>query len=248
MKFLDKLGLALFSIIVLIIAVVLCLISFGWMEQTIFSILIGKVLINATYTNILVGVCIVLMLLAIRCLFFSDMGEKEEGDEGILLQNEDGRLLITVSTIKDMVKGVIQEIPDIVDSESSVEITKQNDVIINVIIDITNKTVIKEVSSKLQVRIKKAIKSATDLDIKYVNVRVRNAESISDVVYEESNTEKNVKENDKDIKKSNKNAENSNVENIKKDNKNLNDNKENKKAETKTKTKTTSNKSVSKTK
>ncbi len=243
MKFLDKLGLALFSILVLIIAVILCLISFGWMEPTIFGILIGKVLINATYTNILIGVCIVLILLAIRCLFFSDMGEKDESDTGILLQNEDGRLLITVSTIKDMVDGVIKEFPNIVNSESNVEITKQNDVIIDIIIDITNQTVIKDISSKLQVKIKKTIKSATDLDIKYVNVRVRNAESTSNMMYDEVNEEKT-----KNINEKQKNEENLKVENNKEYDKNSNDNRESKEGENKAKNRTTSNKSVSKTK
>ena len=107
MKFLDKLGLALFSIITLVIAIVLCLIGFGWMEPAIFSILIGKILISQTYTYIMIAICIILMLLAIRCIFFSEVDEKKnEVDSGILLQNEDGKLLITVETLKNMVKGV----------------------------------------------------------------------------------------------------------------------------------------------
>ncbi len=188
MRFLEKLGLALFSIIVLVISVVLCLIAFGWMESTIFSILIGKVLISQTYTYIMVGVCVVLILLAIRCIFFSDPKEIEESDDGILLQNEDGKLLITVETLKNMVDGVINEIPNITDSSTGVLITKENDIIISVSIDVTKETVIKDVSSKLQVKIKKAIKDATDLDIKAVNVRVRNAETVS------SNSQENVEE------------------------------------------------------
>ena len=167
MRFLEKLGLALFSIIVLVISVVLCLIAFGWMESTIFSILIGKVLISQTYTY---------------------PKEIEESDDGILLQNEDGKLLITVETLKNMVDGVINEIPNITDSSTGVLITKENDIIISVSIDVTKETVIKDVSSKLQVKIKKAIKDATDLDIKAVNVRVRNAETVS------SNSQENVEE------------------------------------------------------
>ena len=188
MRFLEKLGLALFSIIVLVISVVLCLIAFGWMESTIFSILIGKVLISQTYTYIMVGVCVVLILLAIRCIFFSDPKEIEESDDGILLQNEDGKLLITVETLKNMVDGVINEIPNITDSSTGVLITKENDIIISVSIDVTKETVIKDVSSKLQVKVKNAIKDATDLDIKAVNVRVRNAETVS------SNSQENVEE------------------------------------------------------
>ena len=103
MKFLDKLGLALFSIVTLVISIVLCLMVFGWMEPTIFSILIGKVLANQTYSYIMLGVCIFLILLAIRCIFFADNQEESDDDTGILLQNEDGKLLITKETLRNMV-------------------------------------------------------------------------------------------------------------------------------------------------
>ena len=178
MKFLDKLGLALFSTIVLVIAIVICLISLGWMEPTIFSILVSKALISQTTTNITVGVCIAIMLLAIRCLFFSDLDKNDSSDDGILLQNEDGRLLITTDTLKDMVDGVVKEFSDVTDSTTNVIITRENDIIIEVEIDVMKQTVIKEISSKLQIRIKKTVKDTTDLDIKYVNVRVRNADTV----------------------------------------------------------------------
>lgn len=178
MKFLDKLGLALFSALVLVIAIVLCLIGLGGMEPTIFSILISRVLISQTATNIMIGVCVFLILLAIRCLFFSDSDKKESDNDGILLQNEDGRLLITTDTLKDMVDGVVKEFPEITANTTNVIITKENDITIEEEIDVKKKTVIKEVSSKLQITIKKSIKDTTDLDIKYVNVRVRNAEVI----------------------------------------------------------------------
>ena len=180
MKFLDKLGLALFSIITLVLSIVLCLIAFGWMESTIFSILIGKVLISQTYTYIMVAVCVLLILLAIRCIFFGEEKE-EESDDGILLQNEDGKLLITVETLRNMVEGVINEFPNITDSQVGVMITKENNVIINVSIDVTKNTVIKDTSSKLQIKIKKAVKDAADLELQAVNVRVRNAEVTTNV-------------------------------------------------------------------
>lgn len=193
MKFLDKLGLALFSTIVLVIAIVICLISLGWMEPTIFSLLISKSLISQTTTNITIGVCVVLILLAIRCLFFSDMEKSVAKDDGILLQNEDGRLLITTDTLKDMVDGVVRDASDVTDYTTNVIITRENDIIIEVEIDVRNQTVIKDVSSKLQTRIKKTVKDATDLDIKYVNVRVSNANTV--VVSDEE--DKTVKEDKK---------------------------------------------------
>lgn len=193
MKFLEKLGLALFSIITLVISIVLCLIAFGWMESSIFSILIGKILLSQTYTYIMVGVCVFLILLAIRCIFFTDQKEESEevADDGILLQNEDGRLLITVETLKNMAQSVINSFPNIMDSSVGVIITKENNIVISVSIDVTRETIIKDTSSRLQIKIKKAVKDATDLEIEAVNVRVRNVEENPIEVDEEEITKVN---------------------------------------------------------
>ena len=175
MKFFDKLGLAIFSAIVLIISITLCLIGFGWIEPSVYSILISKAYASQTGTYVLIGSCTVLALLAIKCLFFTDMTSKDDEEEGsgILLQNEDGRLLITADTLRNMVEGVITDFDEITDSITRINITKENDVIIEISIDVLRGTVIK-VTSRLQTKLKKEIKAATDLEIKYVNVKVRN--------------------------------------------------------------------------
>ena len=38
MKFLDKLGLAIFSLITLILSILVCLITFGWIDVSIISV------------------------------------------------------------------------------------------------------------------------------------------------------------------------------------------------------------------
>ena len=176
MKFFDKLGLAIFSAIVLIISITLCLIGFGWIEPSVYSILISKAYASQTGTYVLIGSCTVLALLAIKCLFFTDMTSQDDEKEGsgILLQNEDGRLLITADTLRNMVEGVITDFDEITDSITRINITKENDVIIEISIDVLRGTVIKDVTSRLQTKVKKEIKAATDLEIKYVNVKVRN--------------------------------------------------------------------------
>ncbi len=176
MKFFDKLGLAIFSAIVLIISITLCLIGFGWIEPSVYSILISKAYASQTGTYVLIGSCTILALLAIKCLFFTDMTSKDDDEEGsgILLQNEDGRLLITADTLRNMVEGVITDFDEITDSITRINITKENDVIIEISIDVLRGTVIKDVTSRLQTKVKKEIKAATDLEIKYVNVKVRN--------------------------------------------------------------------------
>ena len=176
MKFFFFFVLAIFSAIVLIISITLCLIGFGWIEPSVYSILISKAYASQTGTYVLIGSCTVLALLAIKCLFFTDMTSKDDEEEGsgILLQNEDGRLLITADTLRNMVEGVITDFDEITDSITRINITKENDVIIEISIDVLRGTVIKDVTSRLQTKVKKEIKAATDLEIKYVNVKVRN--------------------------------------------------------------------------
>lgn len=189
MKFLDKMGLAIFSIIVLILSIVLFLIGLGWMQPTILSILLAKTLQYQTGTYILLGVSIFLILLSVKCLFFSSSSSaKEDEENGILLQNDDGQLLITSETIESMVNGVINEFASIEGAETKVKITKENDVIIKVSIDVKKGTIIKETTSKLQTKIKKVVRDTTDLEIKSVDVEVRHVET------EETETEQEDKE------------------------------------------------------
>ena len=189
MKFLDKMGLAIFSIIILIISIILFLIGLGWMQATIFTVLIVKTLQFQTATYILLGISAFLILLSVKCLFFSSSSkDKEDDDNGILLQNSDGQLLITSETIESMVCGIINEFPSIIASNIKVKINKENDVVINAKIDVKKGTIIKETTSKLQTRIKKVLKDTTDLEIKAVDVEVRQVEA------EETETEEQDKE------------------------------------------------------
>ena len=188
MKFLDRLGLGIFSILVLTISIVLVLIGFNVIEPSIFSVLISKVLISQQNTYIMIGICVVFILLALKCLFFSDSSKYVESEDGIQMQNEDGKLLITKSTISNIVDSVVMEIPNIDTAKAEVIIDKENNVSIDAIVDVKKNVVIKDVSAKLQTKIKKAVKDATDLDIKAVNIEIRKVQ-IEEENKEESNEE-----------------------------------------------------------
>lgn len=178
MKFLERLGLAVFSIIILTLSIVLILIGAGFIEPTIFSILITKIVTVQNYTYILYGVCGVLALLALKCLFFTTPSEEEDNydEEGIQLQNEDGTLLITKTTLCNIVDGVVMEIPKVHTSQTNVIIDNEGNVSLDVTINVANGVTIKDVSSKLQSKIKKTVKESTDLELKFVNIQVINVE------------------------------------------------------------------------
>lgn len=177
MKFLDRVGLVIFSTIVLIISILLMLMGFNFIEPTIFTTLINKILSNQQATYILIGVSVVLILLAIRCLFFSDSGSKTKSSEtGILLENSSGKLLITRNTLIDLVDEVVEKNDEVQKYDTDVIIDKQNNVTINVAIEVNVGCVIKELSSKLQKDIKENIKNATDLDVSAVDIEIHKVE------------------------------------------------------------------------
>ncbi len=191
MKFLDKLGLAIFSIIVFILSVILCLILFGFIDTGIITVAINAIASEQNATYITIGILVVLILLAIKCLFFPswERHSSSSDDDGILLQNDNGKLLITKGTIKNLVNGTVDEFKELEGTEVDVNIDQNNEVYVDLTINVQKETVIKEVSTKLQNKIKDAVRKATDLEIKEINIKVNDVER-----EEQKRTEEKVKE------------------------------------------------------
>ncbi len=195
MKFLDKLGLAIFSLITLILSILVCLIAFGWIDVSIITVGITNALASQNGMYITIGISVVLVLLSIKCLFFPSYERrisKEDDEEGILLQNDNGKLLITKGTIKNLVNSTVDEFKNIEGSDAEITLDQNNDVYVDLEINVQKETIIKDVSSKLQNKIKEAVKKATDLEIKEINIKVNDVEREEQVpTKEESKVEKN---------------------------------------------------------
>lgn len=189
MKFLEKLSLVLFSNIILILSIILTLILFGWLEAGTVTWIIGMAQANTVATNVTLGVCFVLMLLALKCIFFGSTGETEEEENlgnGILLENADGKLLITRETIKNIALNVVEGFDGALEPKVDLEMDKQNNVKMNVIITAKELTAINQLSKNIQVKIKETIKKTTDLELNAVNVAIRNERLKSKEVQKES--------------------------------------------------------------
>ena len=84
MKILDRTGLVIFSTLILIISVVMCMLIFNWMEVETVSEIISKGLKNEIASNVMLAISIIFILLAIKCIFFSSSNkEKKEYKNGI---------------------------------------------------------------------------------------------------------------------------------------------------------------------
>ena len=89
MKTIERISLALFSSIILIICVILCLAIFGWIDIEYVGNILNLALTDVVTSKILLALSIIFILLAIKCIFFdSSAKEKEENKNGILLENE----------------------------------------------------------------------------------------------------------------------------------------------------------------
>lgn len=182
MKKIEKLTLVLFSTIMLIISVLFCLAIFGWLDHALIADALEVAITNEITSNILLVLSIIFILLAIKCIFFdSSAKEKEEYKNGILLENSNGKLLITRDTIENLVNGVVKGFDSAVNATTKIELDKENNLSVFVNLTVKETAVIKELSTNLQTKIKDTIKKASDLEVKEVNIKVKNIEEVKEV-------------------------------------------------------------------
>lgn len=185
MKILDRIGLALFSSLMLIISIIVCLMIFGWLSVDLVHELVVMAINDNLSSNIMLGLSIVFILLAIKCIFF-DSSSKQEMDykNGILLENSDGKLLITKDTIENLVNSVVKGFESAENVTTRVELDKENNVTVFVNLSVKENAIIKELSTNLQTKIKTTIKKTSDLEVKEVNIKVKDIEPVKPMTQE----------------------------------------------------------------
>lgn len=175
MKFIEKIVLNIYSIIMLVISLVLCLLVFGWVDIEIIGNMISKVLFNSVYSNIVLGVSVLFILLSLICIFFDSSSKENKKDkQGVLLQNENGKLMISKDTLENLVNTVAKDFESAEEITTNVSLDTENNVTVYVNLVVSQNAVIKELSANLQQKIKEAIKNASDLEVKEVNIKVKN--------------------------------------------------------------------------
>lgn len=174
MKILEKITLIIYSNIMLILSIILCLLVFGWLDIGLVGDIVTKIIVGGTSSKILLGVSVVFILLSIKCIFF-DATSREQIKErqGVLLENESGKLMISKETIENLVNSVALNFQSAEDVNTRVELDKENNVRVFVNLIVNEEAVIKDLSANLQTRIKEKVKTATDLEVKEVNITVK---------------------------------------------------------------------------
>lgn len=183
MKLIEKIILVIYSIIILILSSIFCLLIFRWIDSSYINNLILNILNNSIFSDIILVVCIIFILMSIRCIFF--LSKKSDlYKDNILLKNEDGKLIITKVTMENLINNVIKGFDSAQEVNTKVKFDKENNVIINVSLLVSENANMKELSNNMQMRIKEVIKKASDLTAKEINIKIKNVQAEKNIVKE----------------------------------------------------------------
>ena len=182
MKILEKITLIIYSYVMLILAILACLLVFRWLDPELVGTIINNILVGDVSGKIILGVSVVFILLSIKCIFF-DSTSKEQIKErqGVLLENDNGKLMISKETIENLVNSVALNFESAEDVTTRVDLDRENNVRVFVTLIVNSNAVIKDLSANLQNRIKEKIKVATDLEVKEVNITVKKVAPKQDI-------------------------------------------------------------------
>ena len=108
MKLLDRFILTIFSFIMILLSVISILVLTRVLDITTIYFMISSGMGNELGVKIAIGVFIFFILLAIKAIFLrGEYAEKdyEEFKESIVLENDDGRLVVSKDTLVNLVDG-----------------------------------------------------------------------------------------------------------------------------------------------
>ena len=186
MKILDKIGLIVFSDLILIISIIICLLIFGWLSPETVYDFTKAALNDPITTNVMLAISVVCILLAIKCIFFSyDKKEINGIKDGILLQNSGGKLVISKATLEELVNNVVKGFDSAQDSTSKIVLDEEKNLIVYVTLNVKENAVIKELSNNLQAKIKSAVKKTSDLEVKEVNISIKDLHAQEETTIEQ---------------------------------------------------------------
>lgn len=181
MKILDKIILVIYSIIVLLESVIAIFLIFGWTKIETLVLITKDVLNNYVAYNVVFALSIIFIMLSIKTILFSSSKEKKDENkkqdkpgDGVVLENDEGKLLISRDTIEKLASDVVRNFKNVQDFRTKVIIDSKNNIAIVIELQILQDTVIHDLNTNLQMQVKENIKKVTDLDVKEVNIKIKN--------------------------------------------------------------------------
>ena len=178
MKILEKVTLIIYSYVILIISILACLLVFGWLDIELVGGVIEGAIVSDIWSKVILGVSVIFILLSIKCIFFDSTSKDQIKErQGVLLENDSGKLMISKETLENLVNSVALNFQSTEDVSTRVELDKENNVKVYINLIVSQDVIIKDLSANLQTKIKEKIKTATDLEVKEVNITVKKVAS-----------------------------------------------------------------------
>lgn len=172
MKKIDKIILEVFSVLILFESIIIICLNLGWLKVGIVESVLTHIIQNNMASKSVLALSIISFICSIKCIFF-ESSDKESNQAGILMQNDNGKLLISKATIENIVKSVVKEFENIKEVKVLIEMDKLNNLIVNVYLVVNKNVIIKELTLNIQNKIKEEIKKTSDLEVKEVNVKIK---------------------------------------------------------------------------
>jgi len=179
MKILDRFGLKVFSIIIIVISIFIIGLRFSLIELEIFNNVIEYLTQENIINNFVLGFAIFFILLGIKCLIFNSYSKEEMlTNEGILLKNDKGQLLISKEAIINLTNTVIKSYSSISGLKTKILINEEKKIKIFINLQVSPDVTIKDLTANIQNKIKQKIKNSLDLEIEEINIKINSVEKI----------------------------------------------------------------------
>ncbi len=172
MRYLDRLINFIFSLVILVLAIVVIMVSAGfvgydnvdsWIRLNIFSTA------NNTTTCI---VAIVTLIAALKTtVFLSRMNPKRKNT--ILVDTNHGKIQIAAETIENTAKTVVKDYEEIKDVQVKMVKEKRGIKVYMALLVLPNTNII-ELSAKVQDEVKEAIEDTTGVKVNNVDIKIKN--------------------------------------------------------------------------
>lgn len=176
MKFLDRLVLKIFALIVGVLTILIVLAVTGIIPMEYITDLLVYLTDGTVNLKITLVVSGVILLLVLKALCFPSKPESD-GKDGVVLENNNGKLVISKETLDNIISGIAKDIAGTESTSSKTIVDKNRNLKVYVTTLVNKDVLIKDVSSELQDKIIEAMKKTADLDVKEVNIKVKNITS-----------------------------------------------------------------------
>lgn len=175
MRILDKIGLVVFSTLVLLGSLLVVMAIGGWLDLNLIIEAVEYGITDNVAQKVIFGLSVVLTILAVKCIFFNaDSKSTSSSKDGILLENDNGKLLVSRDTIESLTNAVVKNYETAQNVMTKVELDAENNVSIFITLYVYPDAVIKDLTISLQKDVKDTIKKSLDLEVRDVNVRIKN--------------------------------------------------------------------------